>query len=209
MSNFDLTVFIIEPDFFTAKLYWNAIDRLESFRVSSVCGSGEEALKKVSQEMPNIILISIHDVDLNYLQLTSDLLNLSPKTEILAVVDFLDGSWTKQAMVSGVSGILFKTKHLVEIERAIKLIAEGGAYLSPAIIREFVETNRKNFSSPLSLREIEVLNLLTKGYTYTLIANELNISKETARSHMKNIYAKLSVSSRAEAISKARDSNII
>ena len=63
---------------------------------------------------------------------------------------------------------------------------------------------RRNLNSPLSLRESEVLGLMSKGLTYSMIAEELSVSKETARSHIKNIYSKLSVSSKAEAIEQAK-----
>ena len=85
----------------------------------------------------------------------------------------------------------------------------GGAPMSTSIARMVVHSFQRNIKSPLSPRETEVLQLLAKGKSYTMIAGELFIDKETVRSHIKNIYIKLEVNSKAQAIEKATKERLI
>ena len=81
--------------------------------------------------------------------------------------------------------------------------------MSSRIAKLVVESFQKNPNSPLSPRETEVLELLSKGKSYSLIARDLFITKETAKSHIKNIYSKLQVRSKSEAIAKALQEKLI
>ncbi|MEQ8927831.1 MAG: response regulator transcription factor, partial [Fulvivirga sp.] len=85
----------------------------------------------------------------------------------------------------------------------------GGAPMSSKIAKMVVASFQKNPNSPLSPRETEVLELLAKGKSYSMIADELFVTKETAKSHIKNIYSKLQVNSKSEAIAKATKEKLI
>jgi DNA-binding NarL/FixJ family response regulator len=85
----------------------------------------------------------------------------------------------------------------------------GGGPMSTNIARMVVQSFQRNTKSPLSPRETEVLQLLATGKSYTMIAGELFIDKETVRSHIKNIYIKLEVNSKAQAIEKATKERLI
>ena len=81
--------------------------------------------------------------------------------------------------------------------------------MSSKIAKMVVASFQKNPNSPLSPRETEVLELLAKGKSYSMIAQELFVTKETAKSHIKNIYSKLQVNSKSEAIAKATKEKLI
>jgi DNA-binding NarL/FixJ family response regulator len=88
-------------------------------------------------------------------------------------------------------------------------LVKGGAPLSPIAARQLIESFRKNPVSPLSFRETEVVRLLVKGNTYTQIASSLQISKETSKTHMKNIYKKLGVNSKSLALQRVMEDRLI
>jgi DNA-binding CsgD family transcriptional regulator len=88
-------------------------------------------------------------------------------------------------------------------------LIEGGSPLSPIAARFLVESYRRNPSSPLSFRETEIIRLVAKGNTYTQIASSLSISKETSKTHLKNIYKKLGVNSKSHAIKRVVEDRLI
>jgi DNA-binding NarL/FixJ family response regulator len=92
---------------------------------------------------------------------------------------------------------------------SLKELENGGAPMSTNIARLVVSSFHRNRQSPLTARELEVLELLASGKSYSTIADQLFVDKETIKSHIKNIYLKLEVHSKAEAIEKARKSKYI
>ncbi len=208
MSNHEYRVVIIEQDYELLKLYWSVIDRMLNFKVVSVYNDSLEAIRRIAKDEPNIIVVSYY-LEKDPTDILELLSKKSARLEIVALTNFIDSSWISKAIANGVSGIILKSKRIVELEKALVFVVNGGSYLSPAIVKKFVSANKKNLSSPLSPREMEVLQLMSRGKTYSMIAGELNISKETSRSHMKNIYSKLSVSSKSAAILLAKQQRII
>jgi len=96
-----------------------------------------------------------------------------------------------------------KSADYTKLLDAIKEVVNGGAPMSNKIARMVVESFQRNYDTPLSPRETEVLELLAKGKSYSVIADEIFVHKETVKSHIKNIYFKLQVNSKADAIEKA------
>jgi DNA-binding NarL/FixJ family response regulator len=97
----------------------------------------------------------------------------------------------------------------MELLEAIDEVENGGAPMSMKIAKMVVNSFQKNTNSPLYLRETQVLELLAQGKSYSTIGDELFITKETAKTHIKNIYSKLEVRSKAEAIAKANEKKYI
>lgn len=145
-----------------------------------------DCLKKVSElkELPHPPEILVHKSDYN-VDLVFSLLNL------------------------GVSGYLLRTGHPFEFIFASEEIARGGAYLSPQVARGLINSMKRSGNSPLSQREEQVLKLLAKGKSYSKIAEALFISRTTAKTHIRNIYSKLNVNSKDDAIAKAASDKII
>jgi DNA-binding NarL/FixJ family response regulator len=107
-----------------------------------------------------------------------------------------------QSLCAGATGYLLKTVAPTRILEAIREVRTGGAPMSSSIARKIVDSFRRT-TSPLTDRESGVLALLCKGYSYKMIADALFISEQTVHFHIRNIYQKLHVHSKSEAVAKA------
>ncbi|HVG15347.1 MAG TPA: response regulator transcription factor [Chitinophagaceae bacterium] len=134
-----------------------------------------------------------------------------PLTSVIMFTVFEDDDKLFQCLCSGANGYLLKKTPPGKLFEAIREVVEGGAPMSPSIARKVLGSFRHIKSNQYSLtpRELDVLQLLTKGYSSKMIAGELNIAFDTARSHLKNIYTKLHVNCGKEAISKALTEHIL
>ena len=134
---------------------------------------------------------------------------IAPKTKVIVLTSSEDEQLVFQTLKAGADGYITKTTQPVKLLESIREVYEGGAPLSPSAARAVVSSFHKNTSSILTNREIQVLELLSTGKTYHQIADKLFIDKETVRTHIKNIYFKLEVHSKAEALERAQAEKII
>jgi DNA-binding NarL/FixJ family response regulator len=134
-----------------------------------------------------------------------------PQSAIIMYTVFEDDEKLFQCLCAGANGYLLKKTAPSKLIDAIQEVIEGGAPMSPSIARKVLNSFQHGKANKYSLssREIEVLQLLTKGYTTKMIASELKISFDTARYHLKNIYNKLHVNCGKEAIAKALGERIV
>jgi DNA-binding NarL/FixJ family response regulator len=135
-----------------------------------------------------------------------------PATSVIMYTVFEDDEKLFQCLCAGANGYLLKKTAPAKLFDAIQEVLEGGAPMSPVIAKKVLasfrtqsEPNKYNLSS----REMEVLQWLSKGYSIKIIASEMNISFDTVRSHLKNIYQKLHVNCGKEAIAKALGERIV
>ena len=113
------------------------------------------------------------------------------------------------ALANGASGYFTKNTSPAKIIEAIKEVIQGGGPMSPDVAKKVIMSLQKNQDSPLTRRETQVLELISKGKDRCQIANELFIEIETVKTHVKNIYVKLNVNSKADAIKVARANKLI
>src|SRR5688572_27048430 len=134
-----------------------------------------------------------------------------PQTSVIMYTVFEDDEKLFQCLCAGANGYLLKKTSPSHVYEAIQQVAEGGAPMSPSIARKVLNSfqHGKSKQYSLSVREVEVLQLLIKGYSAKMIAAELSISFDTARFHLKNIYSKLHVNCGKEAIAKALSEHIV
>ena len=132
-----------------------------------------------------------------------------PDTHVVVVTVYENDDLVFKALCEGASGYLTKNTPSAKLIESLKELDSGGAPMSTNIARMVVSSFHKNRQTPLTARELEVLELLSSGKSYSTIATQLFIDKETVKSHIKNIYLKLEVHSKAEAIEKARKSKYI
>lgn len=159
---------------------------------------------------PDIILMDIGLPGKNGIEGTKIIKQLFPKTELIIVTVFEDSNMVFEALKAGACGYLTKSLGLPELKKALDDLEKGGAPMSNKIAKMVVESFQLNHEdNTLSKREKEVLTLLAKGKTYSTIAVELFISKTTVRTHIRNIYQKLHVNSKAEAIRLANEKKMI
>jgi DNA-binding NarL/FixJ family response regulator len=177
--------------------------------------TGEEAIARAADLQPDVIVMDIQMPGLNGIEAVRQIVRASPHVSILMVTMFDDDPSVFSAMRAGAKGYLLKGAKHAEMIRAIHAVANGEAIFSPAIavrMMEFFNT-MKPAAPPqafpeLSDREREILGLIAQGYKNAEIADRLVLSEKTVRNHISNIFSKLQVADRAEAIIRAREAGL-
>jgi DNA-binding NarL/FixJ family response regulator len=169
--------------------------------------TGEEALKRIPEENPDVVLMDINLTGMNGIQCVSRLKETLPKTQVLMLTTYDEGDMIFDSLRAGANGYLLKNMPQAELVAAVQQVHAGGAPMSLQIARKVINHfHRINKPVPevelLTSREQEILKLLAKGYMYKEIADQLAISMSTVRSHVCAVYDKLHVHSRTEAAKK-------
>jgi DNA-binding NarL/FixJ family response regulator len=169
--------------------------------------TGEEALKKIPQENPDVVLMDINLTGMNGIQCVSRLKESLPKTQVLMLTTYDEGDMIFDSLRAGANGYLLKNMPQAELVEAVQQVHNGGAPMSLQIARKVINHfHSSNLPNPelqqLTARELEILKLLAKGYMYKEIADQLSISMSTVRSHVCAVYDKLHVHSRSQAAKK-------
>jgi DNA-binding NarL/FixJ family response regulator len=174
--------------------------------------TGEEAVAMATEFQPDVVLMDINMPGINGIEATRRILVSNPDTNILVVTMFENDS-VFAAIRAGARGYLLKGAEGEDTLRAIRTVARGEAIFSPAIAERLMQhlTHPASPQHPfaeLTDREHEILNLLAAGLTNTAIAERLFLSPKTVRNHVSNIFAKLQVADRAQAIIRAREAGL-
>lgn len=173
--------------------------------------SGAEALALAAAQPVELVLMDVNLPDVNGIEVTRQLRALRPTAAVL-VISMLDDTTVFKALKAGASGYVLKGTGGEETLRAIRAAAAGEAIFSPSVARRVMQY----FAAPpvpavfpkLSERERATLTLLAQGLTNAAIAERLGLSVKTVRNRVSDIFSKLHVSDRAEAIIKARDAGV-
>jgi DNA-binding NarL/FixJ family response regulator len=202
-----ITVSIVEDDRRVRESLSVLINGAENTRCVSTYPNAEEALDGIAAEKPDVVLMDINLPGMSGIECVRKMKAQMPKVQILMLTMYEDDENVFQSLVAGASGYLVKRTSPSELLNAIQEVHSGSSPMSGKIARTVVEYFQKQqgaatHEEPLSKREQEILNLLAKGYRYKEIADTLSISFETVRTHLKNIYEKLHVHSRTEAVVK-------
>jgi DNA-binding NarL/FixJ family response regulator len=202
-----IKVSIVEDDNRIRESLAVLIDGGENIRCISTHASAEEALAQIPLKKPDVVLMDINLPKMSGIECVRKLKALAPKLQILMLTMYEDDDLVFQSLTAGASGYLVKRTSPADLLQAIEEVHSGASPMSGKIARTVVEYFQKlQTASPhdenLSKREQEILDLLVKGYRYKEIADALSISFETVRSHLKNIYDKMHVHSRTEAVVK-------
>jgi DNA-binding NarL/FixJ family response regulator len=200
-KNIDVT--IVEDDNLIREGFALLINTTPGFKIINTYSNCESAISNLKQDNPDVILMDIELPGMNGIEGVLKIKKIKPDANIIIITVYDNDELVFKALCAGASGYLTKNIPPVKLLDAIKEVYEGGAPMSTNIARMVVKSFQKNTSSPLSARETTVLELLAKGKSYHIIANELFVDKETIRTHIKNIYTKLEVHSKADAIQKA------
>lgn len=162
---------------------------------------------------PDVMLVDLGLPDMAGTLLIRELRVRWPDCAILVITMFGDDDSILDSIEAGATGYLLKDESLEQVGNAISEINAGGAPMSPVIARKVLDrvrdrglpsSIRDGVESPLTKREAEILDLMARGYTYAEVARLLDLAVSTVQSHIKRIYAKLVVRSRAEAVFEAQ-----
>jgi DNA-binding NarL/FixJ family response regulator len=202
-------VMIVENDQTLSESYQCLINWTKNFAVVGTYCSGEDAIKFINKVKPEIVLVDVDLPGMDGIECCRIIKGSFPKMPVIILSLYEDSELCFTAFKSGACGFLTKGSDYVQIIEGLEEVMKGGAALSPAISRMVVNKFRVTSDSPLSERQTQVLKFLSEGKTYLEIADRLNISKETSRSHIKSIYSKLNVHSKSDAISFAHQNHLI
>ena len=170
--------------------------------------SGEEALETIPPNIPDIVLMDIHLPGISGIECVKKLKPSLAFTQFMMCTVYEDNENVFDSLCAGATGYLLKNSPPSKITEAIIDLYHGGSPMSSVIARKVIQTFKPTTGQnkdieKLTNREREMLDLLAKGYRYKEIADQLSISFETVRTHIHNIYEKLHVQSRTEALNKA------
>lgn len=187
----------------------------EDFNLLHIYSNCQNIVNHVQKHNPNIILMDIDMPEINGIEGVKMVKNNFPDIYIIMLTVFDDEDKIFESIKAGANSYILKKNIPVELVNAIHNTSNGGSSISPGIANKVlnafrkIETNIEKDIYGLSKRENEVLSYLVKGYSYKMIASENNVSVETIRSHIKNIYIKLQVNSATEAVVKALKNKIV
>ena len=190
-------------------------DDMDVIVSAGTLAEGREAIKA----QPDVLLVDLGLPDGSGQQLIEETTAYAPRTEIMVITVFGDEQNVVSAIQAGASGYLLKDSEGPDMASAIRELVAGGSPITPAIARHILKrfnsdrrqpkTDASSSQSLLTDREIEVLDLVVRGYSNNEIGSLLQVSYHTVTSHIKNIYKKLAVGSRTEAIYEANQLGLL
>jgi DNA-binding NarL/FixJ family response regulator len=188
---------------------------LPDMEVVSEASDGDETIARAEILQPDVILMDIKMPDTNGIEATRRILHASPHIKVLVVTMFEDDDTVFAAMRAGARGYLLKDADQDELVRAVKAVYRGEAIFSPAIAQRMIhyfsalpQTASAIAFPDLTEREREILHLIAQGESNAAIAKRLTLSLKTVQNHVSNIFSKLQVADRAQAIVRARDAGL-
>ena len=184
------------------------------FIVSGRYSAGEEALKHIVQDQPDVVLTDIGLPGISGIEVAERVRELLPRVPILVLTVHGEDQHVFDALCRGACGYLLKDVAPARLLESIRELHAGGAPMSPEIARRVVLMFQKfalpkTESNRLSARQVEVLQLLAEGHSYKGCAEKLGLSMDTVRFHVRQIYEQLHVHSKSEAVRKAMRSGLI
>jgi DNA-binding NarL/FixJ family response regulator len=207
-----IRVSIVEDNRGTRESLTELLDRAPALHFVSAYPNGEEALRRIPLEAPDVVLMDINLPKMNGIECVAKLKEQMPKTQVLMLTTYEESDLIFDSLRKGASGYLLKNMPPAELIQAIEQVHVGGAPMSMQIARKVVNhfqqiKKPQSDMEKLTKREHEILALLAKGYLYKEIADQLGITLSTVRAHLHTVYEKLHVQSRTEAVVKflARD----
>ncbi len=204
-----LQVAIVEDDSEIRTTLGLIIDSTDGFCCQQLFNDCETAIKELPKDKPDVVLMDIDLPGISGIEGVKKLKASMPDTDFIMLTIHSEDASIFDSICAGATGYLLKSTPPTQLLHAIQEVHEGGSPMSAEIARRVVSSFRIASSSPLSERETEILRRLCDGENYKVIADALFVSGHTVRSHIKNIYKKLHVNSRAEAVKKAMKDKLV
>jgi DNA-binding NarL/FixJ family response regulator len=177
--------------------------------------TGKEAVERATEVRPDVILMDIQMPDLNGIAATRRILEVAPDIGVVVLTMFEDDDSVFSAMRAGARGYVLKGAKPAEILKVLRAVASGEAHFGPEIARRLMvffsepkPASPEDIFPELSVREVEILDLIAQGHSNAKIAARLFLSPKTVGNHISHIFTKLQVADRAHAIIRAREAGL-
>jgi len=203
-----LTVLIADDHPLVREALHQALDGERDMEVVAEAGDGAEAVKLASELKPDVAVMDIVMPKLNGIEATRKIKEIAPQIAILILTAYDDDEYVLGLLDAGAAGYLLKSARGCDLAGAIRAVKSGESVLHPKIIAKLLKramtapVKERKASDLLSERELEVLRLVALGMSNKEIAEKLFLSQRTVKAHLTNIFNKLNVASRSEAIVK-------
>lgn len=214
LAKLDIRVSIFDDNYSLRESLFYLISCTPGFSMAGVYPDCNSLLENLKKDTADVVLMDIDMPGLNGIEATALIKKNFPDINVLILTVFDDSPKVFAAIQSGATGYLLKKTPPAKIIEAITEVSQGGAPMNSTIARKVLEffSEKKNItenSYDLSPREKDVLKCLVDGDSYKMIAGSCFISMGTVRTHIKNMYKKLHVNSKSEAVAKAFRENLV
>jgi DNA-binding NarL/FixJ family response regulator len=205
----EIKVVIFEDNYLLRESLYQLINGTAGLSCSGAFSNCDDIILNIQKTAPQVVLMDIQMPGMTGIEAVKVIKKNFPEIKIIMQTVVEDDDKIFQSICNGASGYLLKSTTPARLLQAIEEVNEGGAPMTPSIAQKVLEKFRRH--SPVSLNELndlsdrekEILNCLVEGMSYKMIAAECKISIDTVRFHIRNIYEKLHVSSKSEAVIKA------
>jgi DNA-binding NarL/FixJ family response regulator len=192
------------------------LSSVPEFEVIGEAPTGEEAVVRAADLQPDVVLMDLQMPEVNGIEATRRILQESPSVRVLVVTLFEDDDSVFMALRAGARGYVLKDADEEEMVHAIRAVGKGEAIFSPAVatrVLAYFAATPPGGTPPqafptLTEREREILNLIAQGHPNPSIARQLSLSTKTVGNYVSNIFTKLQVADRAQAIIRAREAGL-
>lgn len=202
-----LAVAIVEDDAQTRQILAGWIGESSSFQLVGQWGDAEGAIEALAQHRPDVVMMDINLPGLSGVEAVKRLKPLLPATQFVMLTVYEDADHIFDALAAGATGYLLKQTPLLELLQAVSEVHQGGSPMTSMIARKVIQAFASRRAKvpdgvKLSPRELEVLDLLARGYGFKEVAARLDISMPSVKTYVRRMYEKLHVCSRSQAVAR-------
>jgi DNA-binding NarL/FixJ family response regulator len=202
----DIRVAVVDDQRLFIKGLSGLVDMLEGVEVVGVAFDGEEAVALCRKEEPEVVLMDISMPKMDGISATREIKDLLPQTAVVILTGHEEDEHVFEGIKAGAQGYLLKDSEPEDLSRAIRTVHAGATIIAPDLAQKMLNTfesgglRGSRLAPPLTERELEVIRALAQGMSDRQIARTLDISEKTVRNHTSNIYRKLHIFDRTQAV---------